>query len=92
MDAAGSRIGNLLGHRSHRETPVGTGAVATQGAPGVLVKVEGVEGAVEAGLEVAQQDIDSAELREVVGVAPAGENSLVVAVGRGHRPETGQAT
>ncbi len=37
-------------------------AVAAQIAPGVLVKVEGVEGNSEAGLEVAQQGVDPVEL------------------------------
>jgi hypothetical protein len=35
--------------------------------PGILVNVEGIEGAAEAGLEVAQQRVDSAELRQVAG-------------------------
>ena len=50
-----------------------------------------MEGAVEAGLEVAQQGIDPAELRQVVGVLATGDNSLVVAVGGGHGAEAGQA-
>jgi len=45
------------------EKPVEAEAVAAEVAPGLLVKVEGMEGAVEAGLEVAQQRVDPAELR-----------------------------
>jgi hypothetical protein len=40
-----------------------------------------VEGTAEAGLEVAQQGVDPAELRQVVGVLAAGDDSLVLAVG-----------
>ena len=59
---AADRIGNALGHGSHGEAPVETEAVATEVAPGVLVEIEGVERATEAGLEVAEQGIDPAEL------------------------------
>lgn len=45
----------------------------------------------QAGLEVFQQSIDPAELRQVVGVLASGDNSLVEAVGCGHRPEADQA-
>ena len=45
-------------------------AVAPQVAPGVPVKVEGMEGTAEAGLEVAQQDVDSAKMRQVLGCLP----------------------
>lgn len=45
-----------------------------------------------AGLEVAQQGVDPAEQRQVVGLLAAGGDSLVVAVGRGHGAEAGQAT
>ncbi len=50
-----------------------------------------MEGTVEIGLEVAQQGVDPAKLRQVVGVLAAGDDSLVVAVGRGHGAEAGQA-
>ena len=40
-----------------------------------------MEGTAEAGLEVAQQGVDPAELRQVVGVLAAGDDSLVLAVG-----------
>ena len=50
-----------------------------------------MEGTAEAGLEVAQQGIDPAELRQVVGVLAAGDDCLVVAVGCGHSAEAGQA-
>ena len=66
-------------------------AVAAQVAPGVLFKVAGVEGTAEAGLEVAQQGVVPPELRQVVGMLAAGDDSLVVAVGCGHRAEAGQS-
>ena len=50
-----------------------------------------MEGTAEAGLEVAKQGVDPAELRQVVGVLAAGDDSLVLAVGRGHGAEAGQA-
>ena len=40
-----------------------------------------MEGTAEAGLEVAQQGVDPPELRQVVGVLAAGDDSLVLAVG-----------
>jgi len=52
--AAADRIGDPLGHPSHREATVESEAVAAQVAPGVLGKVEGVEGTAEAGLEATQ--------------------------------------
>ena len=50
-----------------------------------------MEGTAEADLEVDQQGVDPAELRQVDGVLAAGDDSLVVAVGRGHGAEAGQA-
>jgi len=50
-----------------------------------------MKGAAEAGLEVAQQRVDPAELRQVVGVLATGDNRLVVAVGCRHGSEAGQA-
>ena len=50
-----------------------------------------MEGAVKAGLEVAQQGIDPAELGQVVWVFPPGDNCLVVTACRGHGTEAGQA-
>jgi len=50
-----------------------------------------VEGTAKAGLEVAQQGVNPAELRQVLGVVASGADVLVVAVGRGHGAEAGQA-
>jgi hypothetical protein len=77
---ATDRIGDPLGHRRQREASVEVEAVAAEVAPGVLVKVEGMEGAVEAGLEVAQQRVDPAELRQVAGVLPSSDDGLMAAV------------
>jgi len=66
-------------------------AVVAEVALGVLVKVEGLESTAEAGLEVAQQGVDPPELRQVFGMLAAGDDSLFVAVGRGHGAEAGQA-
>lgn len=71
--------------------PVEAEAEAAQVAPGVLVKVEGMKGSSESGLEVAHQRVDPAELRQVVGVLATGHNSLLVAVGCRHGSEAGQA-
>ena len=68
--AAADRIRDALGHRNHRKAPVEAEAVAAEIAPGVLVKVEGMDGAIKAGLEVAQQGIDPTELGQVVWVFP----------------------
>ncbi len=82
-------MGDPFGHPSHREATVESEAVAALEAPGVVVQVRGVEGTAEAGLEIAQQGVDPAELRQGVGVLAAGDDSLVVAVGRGHGAEAG---
>lgn len=50
-----------------------------------------MEGTAEAGLEVAQQGVDPPELRQVVGMLAAGDDSLVVAVGCGHGAEAGKS-
>jgi len=50
-----------------------------------------MEGTAKAGLEVAQQGVDPAKLRQVVGVLAAGNDSLVVTVGRCHGAEAPQA-
>ena len=50
-----------------------------------------MKGTAEAGLEVAQQGVDPAELRQVAGVLTAGDDCLVVAAGRGHGAEAGQS-
>ena len=58
MHPAADRIRAALSHFSHGKPPVEAEAVATQIAPGVLVKVEGVKGAAEAGLEVTEHGVD----------------------------------
>ncbi len=50
-----------------------------------------MEGAVEAGLEVAQQRVDPAELRQVAGVLPTSDDGLMAAARRGDGTEAGQA-
>ena len=50
-----------------------------------------MEGTAIADLKVAQHGIDPPELRQVVGVIATGDDSLVVAVGRGDGAEAGQA-
>ena len=68
--AAADRIRDPFIHRRHRKEPVEAEALAAEVAPGVLVNVECMEGAVQAGLEVAQQGVDPTELRQVVWVLP----------------------
>jgi len=50
-----------------------------------------MEGAVEAGLEVSQQRVDPAELRQIAGVLPTSDDGLMAAARSGHRTEAGQA-
>ena len=50
-----------------------------------------MEGAVEAGLEVAQQGVDPAELRQVVGVLATGDDGLMAAARSGDGTKAGQA-
>lgn len=50
-----------------------------------------MESTAKAGLEVAQQGVDPAKLRQVVGVLAAGDDSLVVTVGHYHGAKAGQA-
>jgi hypothetical protein len=88
---ATDRIGDPFGHGYQREAPVEAEAAAAEVVPGVVVKVEGMESAVEAGLEVAQQRVDPAELRQVAGVLPTGDVGLMAAARRGDGTEAGQA-
>ena len=77
LTEAGS-IGDPLSHFSHIETPVKAEAETTQIALGVLVKVEGMEGAAETGFKIAQQDVDLAELGEIIGMTATFHDSGVV--------------
>lgn len=56
--------------------PVDAEAVATDVSPGVLVKVEGVEGAAEARLKVPENSVDLAKLLKIVGVLATGDDGL----------------
>ncbi len=51
-----------------------------------------MEGTAGAGLEVAQQGVDPAELRHFVGILAVGNDIFVVAVGCRHGAEAGQDT
>ena len=70
--------------------PVEPIAVAAQVAPGVLVEIEGVEGAGKAGLKIFQQSNDPAELLQVLGMCYSGDDDLVSAATVGDRAEAGQ--
>lgn len=50
-----------------------------------------MECAVEAGLEVAQQRVDPAELRQLAGVLPTADNGFMAAARDGDGTEAGQA-
>ena len=89
--AAADRISDPIGHLCRGRACVEAEAEAAPVAPGVLVEIKGVEGAAQAGLEVAEKDVDPAELGQIVGMLASGDNCLVVAVRRGHSAETGQA-
>jgi len=77
--AAANRVDDPLSYLSHLETPVESEAETTQIALGVLVKVEGVEGAAEAGFQIAEQDVDPAELRYFIGMTATSDDSCVAA-------------
>jgi len=49
-----------------------------------------MESATESWLEVAQQSVDPAELRQIVGLLPAGDDGLMATPCRGDRAEAGQ--
>ena len=66
-------------------------AVTTQAAPGVLVKAEGVGGAAQAGLEVAEQNVDPAELGQIVGILPSRHAGLVTTARADDGAKGGQA-
>lgn len=88
--AAADHIYDPLGHRRQREAPVETEAVPTEVKPGVLFTFKSVKAAAEGCLEVAQQRVDPAELRQVIGMPPAGDDGLMAAPCRGDRAEAGQ--
>lgn len=70
--------------------PVEAEAGATEVPLGVLVKVEGMEGATQACFAVPQQRVDSAELWQVAGVLPTGNDGLMAAACCGDGAEAGQ--
>ena len=74
--AAADRIGDPFRHRIQCKAPVEAETVATKVTPGVLVKVEGVNGAAEADFQVAQQDVDPAKLGQVVRMLATGADDL----------------
>jgi|LauGreDrversion4_2_1035121.scaffolds.fasta_scaffold585038_1 hypothetical protein len=77
--AAADRISDPIGHLSHGKASVEAEAVTTQIATGILVEIKGVEGAAQAGLEVAEQGVDPAEMGQIVGMLAAGDDRLMLA-------------
>lgn len=71
-------------------TSVQTEAVTADVSVGVLVKVEGLERAAEAGLEISQQCVDPAELGQIAGVFAAGNDGLMAAVCGNHGAKAGE--
>ena len=55
-------MSDAFNHGLHREAPVEAEAITSQVTPGVLVGIEALEGAAEAGFQVAQQGIDPVKL------------------------------
>jgi hypothetical protein len=88
--AAANSIGNAHCHRSHRKVSVEAEAVPTQVAPGVLVKVEGMEGALKLILRLPSRELIQRNCGRSLGCLPP-DNRLLVAVCRGHGAEAGQA-
>ena len=77
-------------HRCQIESPIEPIAEGTQVAIRVLIKPEGMERAVEAGLQVAEHRVDSAEFRQIIRVAATGDHAWMAATSRNHRAEAGQ--
>ena len=75
--AEGIRIPS--GHLCHGNESVEAEEVATHVATGVVVEIKGVEGPAQAGLEVAEQCVDPAELKQIVGMLAASIDRLMPA-------------
>ena len=78
-------------HRCQIESPIEPIAEGTQVAIRVLIKAEGMERAVEAGLQVAQHRVDPAKLGQLIGMSPFDDDWLMNAADFSHSTETGQA-
>jgi len=78
-------------HRCQIESPIEPIAEGTQVAIRVLIKPEGMERAVEAGLQVAQHRVDPAKLGQLIGMSPFYDDWLMNAADFSHSTETGQA-
>jgi hypothetical protein len=78
-------------HRCQIEAPIETVAEGTQIAIRILVKAQGMERAVEAGLQVAEHRVDPSELRQLLGMSPFDDDRLMNAADLSHSKESGQA-
>ncbi len=89
--AAADRIGDAVNHLSHGKAAIEAEAEAARVAPGGLAEIEGVQGAAQAGLEVPEDGVDPAELRQLAWIPPSRYVDLGAAARSGDREEAGQA-
>ena len=78
-------------HRCQIESPIEPIAEGTQVAIRVLIKTEGMEHPVDAGLQVAEHRVDPAKLELLIWMSPLHDDRLMNAADFSHSTETGQA-
>ena len=78
-------------HRCQIESPIEPIAEGSQVAIRVLIKPEGMERAVEAGLQVVEHRVDPAKLGQLIRMSPLHDDRLMNAADFSHSTETGQA-
>jgi hypothetical protein len=77
-------------HCCQVEAPVEAVIEGTQVATSVLIELQGMEGAAEAGFLVAEDRVDPAEYRQFIGMASFYDHSLMQATDFSHGAKAGQ--
>jgi hypothetical protein len=83
-------MNHSLGHLYQVEAPVEAIIEGTQLVISVLIKFQGMEGAAEAGFQVAQHRVDPTEFWQFIGMASFYDHSLMQATDFCHGAEAGK--
>jgi hypothetical protein len=83
-------MNHTLGYRCQVEAPVEAVVEGTQVAISVLIEFEGMEGAAEAGFQVAEHRVDPAEFRQFIGMAAFHDHRVMEATDFCHSAEAGK--
>jgi hypothetical protein len=84
-------MNHTFGHCSQVKAPVEAVIEGTQVAIGVLIEFQGMEGAAEAGFQVAEHRVDPTEFWQFIGMASFHDHSLMQATDFCHGAEAGKS-